>query len=63
MVEGLNDTELLAYLKVESSSAVLYTGGGIVPGSLLSIQQLKFLHIHPGFLWIFVALIVCSGLH
>ncbi|MCF6281531.1 MAG: hypothetical protein L3J28_04840 [Candidatus Polarisedimenticolaceae bacterium] len=50
LVEGLSDKGLHQYLSKEPIGAILYTGGGIVPATLLAIQQLKFLHIHPGFL-------------
>ena len=30
--------------------AILYTGGGIVPPSLLNIKDTRFIHIHPGYL-------------
>jgi hypothetical protein len=50
LVEGLSDQGLHRYLSDEPTGAILYTGGGIVPATLLAIQSLKFLHIHPGFL-------------
>jgi len=49
-IKNLNDSTLMDYLTNEAKSALLYTGGGIVPAKLLSIQHLKFIHIHPGFL-------------
>jgi hypothetical protein len=50
MMKNLKDEDLLSYLNNEPQGALLYTGGGIVPKKLLSLQHLKFLHIHPGFL-------------
>jgi hypothetical protein len=50
LIDGLADGELQNYLSQETPGAILYTGGGIVPADLLSIQHLKFLHIHPGYL-------------
>src|SRR5690606_29952514 len=37
-------------LSDEEKNPVLFTGGGIVPASLLEIPELPFIHIHPGFL-------------
>jgi len=48
LTEGLADKVLEKYLQKEPASAVLYTGGGIVPAALLKINHLRFLHIHPG---------------
>jgi len=50
LVDGLADKVLQDFLSAEKPGAVLFTGGGIVPADLLSIQHLKFLHIHPGYL-------------
>lgn len=50
LVEGLTDNELHQYLLKEPAGAILFTGGGIVPATLLALKHLKFLHIHPGFL-------------
>jgi len=50
LVNGLNDVILLNYLSVYPPSAILYTGGGIMPSALLNLEQLRFIHIHPGFL-------------
>ncbi len=50
LVDGLSDQGLHRYLSAEPAGALLYTGGGIVPATLLAISSLKFLHIHPGFL-------------
>ena len=47
---GLKDTSLLACLENCNEEYILFTGGGIVPKSLLNIPNKKFLHIHPGFL-------------
>jgi len=50
LVKGLSDSVLTAKLTKINEGAILYTGGGIVPSSLLSINNTKFLHIHPGYL-------------
>jgi len=50
LVDGLNDTLLFQYLSQQPESALLFTGGGLVSAELLSLQHLRFLHIHPGFL-------------
>jgi len=50
LIEGLGDKKLQQVLLKEPAGTVLYTGGGILPGTLLELQHLKFLHIHPGFL-------------
>jgi len=49
-VDGLNDPGFYQYLSQQPASAILFTGGGLVPAKLLSLQHLRFLHIHPGFL-------------
>ena len=48
MVKGLADPTLAEFLSRFAPTAVLYTGGGIIPASLLSVPGLRFLHIHPG---------------
>lgn len=50
LVDGLNDQRLYHHLEQESKSAILFTGGGIVPSKLLDLPHLKLLHIHPGHL-------------
>ena len=50
LIEGLTDNELYQYLLKEPVGAILFTGGGIVPATLLALKHLKFLHVHPGFL-------------
>jgi len=50
LVDDLNDKTLFQYLSQQPESALLFTGGGLVPAELLSMQHLRFLHIHPGFL-------------
>ena len=49
-VSGLNDPQLVDLLTDTAPAAVLYTGGGIVPSSLLCIAALRFVHVHPGLL-------------
>ncbi len=50
LVDGLRDPELHANFSKLSKTTMLFTGGGILPGNILSIPQLRFIHIHPGFL-------------
>ncbi|HCN45528.1 MAG TPA: hypothetical protein DIT18_07600 [Pseudomonas sp.] len=50
LVDDLGDERLLARLASLPDSQILFTGGGIVPKTLLELQHLKFIHVHPGFL-------------
>ena len=50
LVDGLGDPRLIELLSQQSEGSILFTGGGIVPESVLSIPKLKFIHIHPGYL-------------
>ena len=50
LVEGLRDETLHQYLLQLPTTVLLFTGGGIVPPNLLSIEHLGFIHIHPGYL-------------
>lgn len=50
MVNGWKDPALAAGLADLAPAAVLYTGGGIVPPSLLELPGIRFLHVHPGLL-------------
>ena len=50
LVDGLSDKRLYQYISEETSGAILFTGGGIISAELLSLEHVKFLHIHPGFL-------------
>jgi folate-dependent phosphoribosylglycinamide formyltransferase PurN len=49
-VTGLKDKKLEDKIIEGNEGTILYTGGGIVPPSLLSILNTKFIHIHPGYL-------------
>ncbi len=49
-VSGLDDPRLRGRLSRESPGYVLFTGGGLVPSSLLALDNLRFLHVHPGWL-------------
>lgn len=46
-VDSLKDPAIIRYLQ-KNKGTYLYTGGGIVPGAMLNIEDVKFLHIHPG---------------
>jgi len=50
LVDGLRDPRLLAHLRFRGAGAVLFTGGGIVPRSLLDLPRTRLLHVHPGHL-------------
>ena len=50
LINKLGDDELYEALVTQRRTTILYTGGGIVPKSLLTIPNVKFLHVHPGFL-------------
>lgn len=49
MISSLKDPALSMALSKESG-VILFTGGGIMPSSLLATTKRKFIHIHPGFL-------------
>ena len=50
-VDSLKDARLKSQLLAHQvQGALLYTGGGIVPANLLSIEGLRFIHFHPGYL-------------
>lgn len=49
-IDNLADKKLAEYLASYPETAVLYTGGGLMPKSLLALDQIKFIHVHPGFL-------------
>lgn len=50
LIEDLKDPVLFEYLSNKAPTEFLFTGGGIVPAELFNLKQLKFIHIHPGFL-------------
>jgi len=50
LVTGLKDPQLHQQLAQRTPDTLLFTGGGIVPASLLGIDGLRFIHIHPGYL-------------
>ena len=50
MIDNLADKALHSRLAALPETQILFTGGGIVPKSLLKITSLKFIHIHPGYL-------------
>ena len=47
---GLDDPALAQALADVSPTTVLYTGGGILRDNLLGLPDIRFLHVHPGFL-------------
>ncbi len=49
-IDGLSDPTLRDYLSMLPSTTLLYTGGGIVPSSLLDHPEKPMVHIHPGHL-------------
>jgi hypothetical protein len=50
-VAGLTDPTLEQYLRgLPGRNTVLFTGGGMVPASLLSVPSCRFIHVHPGYL-------------
>lgn len=50
LVRDLRDERLVEAFTHNGPSTVLFTGGGIVPKSLLTIPGVRFLHVHPGHL-------------
>ncbi len=48
--QGFKDPRLVAALTALAPAPVLFTGGGILPGVLLDIPGLRYLHVHPGWL-------------
>ena len=50
MVNDYKDPELQNPISNLEHKTILFTGGGIIPPSLLSLPDVRFLHIHPGFL-------------
>lgn len=50
MVANFRDPVLTKALSDLSPATGLFTGGGLVPNELLSINGIRFLHIHPGLL-------------
>lgn len=50
LITGLKDPRLQQYLATLPPATLLFTGGGMVPTSLLDIKGLRFIHIHPGYL-------------
>lgn len=45
---GLDDEELIEHIRLKVQGAILFTGGGILTSHMLSIPNVKFIHIHPG---------------
>ena len=51
MVDGLRDPALAERLaRPDMPCTIMYTGGGIVPKSLLQLDDRRFIHVHPGHL-------------
>ena len=49
-ISGLKDKKLAENINQQHGDLFLFTGGGIVPNELLTIENKKMIHIHPGFL-------------
>lgn len=47
-VNGLNDASLAQYLRSSREKTILFTGGGLLKEPLLSLDGIRFIHIHPG---------------
>ena len=47
-VNGIDDERLTEYLKSSNHRSILFTGGGLLKEPLLSLDRIRFLHIHPG---------------
>jgi hypothetical protein len=51
LVAGLKDKRLHAsLLKEPAGTPILFTGGGILPASLVEMTNVRFMHVHPGVL-------------
>ena len=50
LIRDLKDPVLFEYLDRQTDKEYLFTGGGIVPQSLLDAPGSRFIHVHPGFL-------------
>ena len=48
MVSGLRDPSLERAIKSLTPKIVLFTGGGIIPPSLISLPNTRFMHVHAG---------------
>lgn len=49
-ISGLKNKVLAEKLNAENSDLFLFTGGGIVPDKLLTIDKKRLIHVHPGYL-------------
>lgn len=45
---SINSIEFIEFIKRNIKGAILFTGGGILSKEILSIDDVKFIHIHPG---------------
>jgi hypothetical protein len=51
LADGLGDPAVaVALAALPARSTVLFTGGGMVPASLLALPNCRFIHVHPGVL-------------
>lgn len=51
LVDGFRDAAFHQWLGQQfPGTAVLFTGGGLLPPSVLAYSNVKFIHVHPGFL-------------
>lgn len=47
-IDGFKDPALAERLRKLAPGVVLFTGGGLLPGNIVSIPNLPVLHVHPG---------------
>ena len=50
LIENLNDKKLYEYLENTENTTILFTGGGMLPETLLTMKKHRYIHIHPGYL-------------
>lgn len=49
-LDGVSDPQLANYLSICPEELILFTGGGLVPSSILELNNVTLLHVHPGVL-------------
>ena len=50
MVDDYKDPALQVLISNLRHKTILFTGGGILPPNLIALQDIRFVHVHPGFL-------------